>query len=70
MITEDRAYAGWGGLGKLKDRQFLGGPPMPKMTNSCDSVIILLAVFTAVLASLIPVGLLLHEKKICLSRAS
>ena len=43
---------------------------MPKMTNSCDSVIILLAVFTAVLASLIPVGLLLHEKKICLSRAS
>ena len=36
---------------------------MPKMTNSCDSVIILLAVFTAVLASLIPVGLLLHEKK-------
>tara|TARA_B110000259_G_scaffold165485_1_gene192365 strand:- start:42 stop:359 length:318 start_codon:yes stop_codon:yes gene_type:complete len=62
MITEDRAYAGWGGLGKLKDRQFLGGPPKPKMTNSCDSVIILLAVFLLSFPLFIPFGLLLHEK--------
>ena len=63
MITEDRAYAGWGGLGKLKDRQFLGGPPKPKMTNSCDSVIILLAVFFAVLSPFYPLWLIAAREK-------